>query len=354
MVLAQMTSTAHDHQGFYARLDTGWSVTRNAKATGATISGEVNDLHDAPVIGGGLGYRFNRYFRTDITTTYTSRYNLDDQDRAGTTWRSDIEAWTTMLNAYAEYPVGDFSPYLMAGAGVSRNEMGQTTDSAGTTTIGSNTETSFAWQTGAGVGYSVSPEWVLDLGYRYLDAGKFKSATPATGNAVEGDLRSHIAMLGVRYNFGTSPIRPAAAAVPPAMPATPPPQMPAAAPPPPTMSPPVPTGPELPVTYMVFFDFDRSEITTGSERVIREAAGTATKAPVTRIVTTGHADRVGSDGYNMALSLRRAHAVRDILMREGVPERQIVIVAKGEREPLVATADGTKEPRNRRVEIVVQ
>ena len=55
----------------------------------------------------------------------------------------------------------------------------------------------------------------------------------------------------------------------------------------------------------------------------------------------------------MALSLRRANAVKDQLVREGIPATQIVVVGKGESQPLVPTADGVREPQNRRMEIVV-
>jgi len=74
----------------------------------------------------------------------------------------------------------------------------------------------------------------------------------------------------------------------------------------------------------------------------------------TRIGVTGHADRSGSDAYNMALSLRRANAVKDQLVREGIPASAITVVGRGESQPLVQTADGVREPQNRRVEIVLQ
>ena len=67
-----------------------------------------------------------------------------------------------------------------------------------------------------------------------------------------------------------------------------------------------------------------------------------------------HADRSGPENYNMALSLRRANAVKDALVREGVPATAISVVGKGETQPLVPTADGVREPQNRRVEIVIQ
>jgi outer membrane protein OmpA-like peptidoglycan-associated protein len=55
----------------------------------------------------------------------------------------------------------------------------------------------------------------------------------------------------------------------------------------------------------------------------------------------------------MALSLRRANAVKDQLVREGIPAANITVVGRGESQPLVQTADGVREPQNRRVEIVL-
>ena len=55
----------------------------------------------------------------------------------------------------------------------------------------------------------------------------------------------------------------------------------------------------------------------------------------------------------MALSLRRANAVKDALVREGVPATGIAVIGRGESQPLVQTADGVREPQNRRVEIVI-
>ncbi|MDY0240902.1 MAG: OmpA family protein, partial [Rhodospirillaceae bacterium] len=57
------------------------------------------------------------------------------------------------------------------------------------------------------------------------------------------------------------------------------------------------------------------------------------------------------DAYNMALSLRRANAVKAELVKLGIPANEISVVGKGKADPLVPTADGVREPQNRRVQI---
>ena len=87
---------------------------------------------------------------------------------------------------------------------------------------------------------------------------------------------------------------------------------------------------------------------------IRQAADQFKATGKARITATGHTDRSGPESYNMALSLRRANAVKDALVRDGVPAPAITVIGKGETQPLVQTADGVREPQNRRVEIVIQ
>jgi outer membrane protein OmpA-like peptidoglycan-associated protein len=67
---------------------------------------------------------------------------------------------------------------------------------------------------------------------------------------------------------------------------------------------------------------------------------------------TGHSDRSGSDRYNTSLSQRRAAKVRAYLAGRGIPDRVMTTVALGESRPRVETADGDREPQNRRVEII--
>jgi outer membrane protein OmpA-like peptidoglycan-associated protein len=135
-----------------------------------------------------------------------------------------------------------------------------------------------------------------------------------------------VALVGAQYKFP-----PAAAAAPAPAPAA------AAAP-----------------SFMVFFDWDRSNLSPQALATIQQAADQFKTTGKARITATGHADRSGPENYNMALSLRRANAVKDALVRDGVPATAITVLGKGETQPLVPTADGVREPQNRRVEIVLQ
>ncbi len=107
-----------------------------------------------------------------------------------------------------------------------------------------------------------------------------------------------------------------------------------------------------PKSYLVFFDFNKSDLTPQAKTIVDQAASNAGPAKVTRLTVTGHTDTVGSDAYNMRLSRRRAESVAAQLEKDGIPSSEIEIVAKGKRDLLVPTADGVKEPQNRRVQIV--
>src|ERR1700739_2833772 len=110
--------------------------------------------------------------------------------------------------------------------------------------------------------------------------------------------------------------------------------------------------PSVPKSYLVFFDFNKSDLTAQAKGIVDQAAANAGPAHVTRLTVTGHTDTVGSDAYNMRLSRRRAESVAAQLEQDGIAAGEIQIVAKGKRDLLVPTADGVKEPQNRRVQIV--
>ncbi len=107
-----------------------------------------------------------------------------------------------------------------------------------------------------------------------------------------------------------------------------------------------------PRSYLVFFDFNKSDLTPQAVEIVDTAAKNAGPAKVTQLTVTGHTDTVGSDAYNMRLSRRRAESVAAQLEKDGIASSEIEIVAKGKRDLLVPTGDGVREPQNRRVQIV--
>lgn len=118
----------------------------------------------------------------------------------------------------------------------------------------------------------------------------------------------------------------------------------AAPPPPPAAA--VPTGP-----WVVYFDFDRSEITYEGQLVINEAWKAADDNRNLPMVVMGHTDTAGPADYNLGLSQRRARAVVEVLDMLGIDTNRITVGAVGQTQPAVPTGDGVREPLNRRVEI---
>ena len=105
---------------------------------------------------------------------------------------------------------------------------------------------------------------------------------------------------------------------------------------------------------MLFFGNDDANVTPGSEAVIQEAVHAARANPNAHITVSGNADTFGDSAYNRALSQRRAAAVRNALVQDGINPATISVVGRGEDALPVSTRDGVREPKNRRVEIMVQ
>ena len=114
-----------------------------------------------------------------------------------------------------------------------------------------------------------------------------------------------------------------------------------------------PPPPMVPETFIVYFAFDSTDLTSSSNMVLDNAMRAAKKMGAKDLAVTGHADRAGPEEYNLGLSLRRASAVLDALAARGANPAAISLAGRGEAEPLAPTADGVREPVNRRVEIIV-
>jgi outer membrane protein OmpA-like peptidoglycan-associated protein len=104
-------------------------------------------------------------------------------------------------------------------------------------------------------------------------------------------------------------------------------------------------------TFIVFFDFNKSNLTEAAQAVVTEAVKTAKTNGFVKVQVVGHTDTVGSDKYNMKLSVERAQTVKDEMVRQGVDGTGIAIDGKGFHDLLVPTGPGVREPQNRRAVI---
>jgi outer membrane protein OmpA-like peptidoglycan-associated protein len=112
--------------------------------------------------------------------------------------------------------------------------------------------------------------------------------------------------------------------------------------------------PGRPISFLLYFLEGRDELTPESQQIVSTIPGEIARRPAPEVVVIGHTDRVGTLPFNDALSLRRAARVRDELVKAGIAADRIRVEGRGEREPLVPTADEVAEPRNRRVEVNVR
>lgn len=106
--------------------------------------------------------------------------------------------------------------------------------------------------------------------------------------------------------------------------------------------------------YMVFFDHDKAALTQEAKQILTHVLQDLAQHPDTEILLHGHTDRSGSEEYNMALSEKRALAVKELLAANGIAEDRIAYFAFGETDLRVNTEDGIREPANRRVEIFLE
>ncbi|MCD2325117.1 OmpA family protein [Sphingomonas sp. IC-56] len=203
-----------------------------------------------------------------------------------------------------------------------------------------DSDTVVAWQAIAGVRAPISDNVDVSLKYRFFNAPGV-DLVAANGAEVSGRFRSHSILGGLTFNFGA--------------PAEPLPEpAPAPAPeytPPPAPEPVAPVVVCTPGPYIVFFDWDKSDITPEASSILDNAISNYQNCANTRVVLAGHADRSGSASYNVGLSQRRADSVKGYLTGRGISDGVISTEAFGESRPRVDTADGVRELQNRRVEI---
>jgi OmpA-OmpF porin, OOP family len=202
----------------------------------------------------------------------------------------------------------------------------------------------FGYQGIAGIRYDFTPAVSLDIDYRYLGSTNqtisnnasarypFPNGTAGTnccgGGSFTSKYTSNNVVASITMKFG------------------------APAPPPPPPLPPAPPPPPPQKVFLVFFDWDKYNITPEGQQIIALAAQQYKAGGSVRLQVTGYTDLSGSAGYNQRLSERRANAVANALAALGVARNDMVVTGRGMNDPRVPTAPGVREPQNRRVEIV--
>jgi outer membrane protein OmpA-like peptidoglycan-associated protein len=107
-------------------------------------------------------------------------------------------------------------------------------------------------------------------------------------------------------------------------------------------------------TFTLYFVEGKDVLTEESRQLVETSLAEIAHRPVPDVLVVGHTDLVGTNASNDALSRQRADLIRNELIRLGVDAQNIEVVARGKRDPIVPTADGVAEPRNRRVEVIVR
>ena len=307
--------------GPYAGLSAGvnWSVDKDFNNYSSVYENHKAkteyDLGYAVSLQGGYSWGGPR-LEAEVTWRSNDIDKLKGRgDLTGVNLKGDyMNSIALMGNLLYDIPTGSaWTPYIGAGAGVAHLWFKGYGDT--------QTDSLFAYQGIAGLGYNIDQNLTIKMDYRY-----FATLDPRFNTdygVVKGKYQNHTLMIGFTYNFGA----PAPVAAPVAAPTS--------------------------QNYLVFFDFDKSNITHEGARVVRQASDDAKAGKPTRIEAIGHTDTVGSAAYNMGLGKRRAEAVKAELIKNGVPAHIIETISKGKSDPLVPTADGVREPQNRRVQIVL-
>lgn len=108
-----------------------------------------------------------------------------------------------------------------------------------------------------------------------------------------------------------------------------------------------------PANFIVYFGFDKTNLTDAARATLEEVVAAVNAMGTSALSLVGHADTVGSVGYNQGLSESRARRVSDALIARGVPAGAQTLAGRSENELAVATGDNVREPQNRRVEITL-
>ncbi len=254
------------------------------------------------------------------------------------------DALSFMVNGMFDFGDDDgLQGFVGGGVGVARVEV---TSTFAAPSWLDDSDTGLAWQALAGVRAPITDSIDVGLKYRYFNAPDMKFVD-INNRDVEATFKSHSLLGSIIYNFGGEPVvdDTPITIVPPVVPPVVPPRVPPVVPP--VVKPVCNTGP-----YIVYFDFDKSNLRPDAATVLDNAAANYANCGNARVMLAGHTDRAGSATYNVGLSNRRNDTVRGYLISKGVPASVMSASGMGETDNKVPTADGVRESQNRRVEVM--
>lgn len=270
-----------------------------------------------------VGYAFDNNWRLELEGGY--RQNDMDVTGAVNRFGGDFDELSLMANVLYDVPLTERLA-LTIGVGVGA-DYAQFDDG----TMQEDEDLNFAYQGIAGFSYELTERLDLTLQYRYLHVDEPGYVAPHAGHidsyALE-DVEKHTVTVGLRYDLyeDEAPVV--------------------------TQPPVVPPEPVAePKQFIIYFGFNKCNITPEADKVLSEAADAAKSDGSASVKIVGHTDTVGSDSYNNKLSNCRASAAKSGLVSKGVPAGSITTSGSGENELLVKTGDNVKEPQNRRATI---
>ncbi len=299
-------------------------------------------------IDGHVGYDFGA-FRVETEVGYRSA-SVDSYQSSTTTpiaggnapigsynnANGRTSALSFMLNGLLDFgPDDGIQGFVGGGAGVARVKGKYSL--GGQPRFVSDSDTRFAYQGLAGVRAPLSDHIDATLKYRFFNVDNVRLLDSAN-RQFEGRFRSHSILGGVTYNFGEP---------------TPPPPPPVETPPPPP-EPTPPPPPEVvcsPGPFIVFFEWDKSDITPEAASILDNAVTSYQSCGNAQVMLAGYTDTSGATSYNQGLSQRRADAVKAYMTAHSIPDGVITSQAFGETNLRVQTSDNVREVQNRRVEI---
>jgi OmpA-OmpF porin, OOP family len=360
-IIVALASTALATSAF-ARNDAWYIGVEGGPSIVEDISLDIGALNNAATVDhktgydvdGIIGYDFGGFrlesevgYKTAGVNNYSSTTTTAATTASGGTGQTlpgtfpeaggKTSVLSFMVNALLDFGDDDgLSGFVGGGIGVARVKADYALNTLGAGFL-DDSDTGLAYQALAGVRAPLTDHWDVGLKYRFFNADHM-DLIDRNGRANSGRYRSHSLLGSLIYNFGE--------------PAAPPPPPMAEAPPPPPPPPPVVEAPVCtPGPYIVFFEWDKSDITAEAGSILDNAVSAYGNCGQAQVMLAGHADKSGTPKYNIGLSQRRNTSVRSYLEGKGIPGGVISNQAFGEGAPRVETADGVRELQNRRVEI---